>query len=90
MSILTTLEADLATAWSSVQHGAIWLFGAASAAKQDLETMEASNPMVQMAVKAGEAVAEAHGVPIQQIETAADDVLAAAQAIAGASPPAAS
>jgi len=80
-----TLEADIAAEASTVVHAAAWLLGMATMAQKDVQTLEASSPLVRDAIAAGEAAAAAHGVPVATIVTGAEAVLALAQQIGAAS-----
>jgi hypothetical protein len=84
---LATVEADIATAASSVEHAAAWLLGMAQLARKDVQTLEAASPLVKDAIVAGEAAAAAHGVPVAAIVTGAGQVLDLAQQIETASAP---
>ena len=80
---LATVEADIAAAATRVEHAAAWLLGMATLARKDLRTLEAQSPLVKDAIVAGEAAAEAHGVPVVAIVTGADAVLVARAAARG-------
>jgi hypothetical protein len=86
MSILAKIEIEGAQVLSFIEHGAAWLVGAAAAGKKDLSDLEASNPLVTVAVNAGIAAAEKHGVDVPAVENAAQSVLTLAQEIAAAAP----
>ena len=79
---LATVEADFAAAATRVEHAAAWLLGMAVLTRTDLRTLEAQSPLVKDAIVAGEAAAEAHGVPVVAIVTGADAVLSLAQQLA--------
>lgn len=87
---IATLEADIASAATRVEHAVAWLLGMAAVAQKDLQALEADSPLVKDAIIAGEAAATAHGVPVAQIVAGAEEVLAIAQkidAVAAGAPP---
>jgi hypothetical protein len=81
---LATVEADIASAASRIEHAAAWLLGMAALARKDVRTLEAQSPLVKDAITAGEAAAAAHGVPVAAIVTGADAVLSLAQQLEAA------
>lgn len=84
LDFLETLGPVVAEAEVQVQHAAIWLVTAARLAKKRLADLEASDPMIAMAVKSGEAVAAAHGIDVVSIENAGDEALKVALAMTAA------
>ena len=82
MTLLATLEAEGAAAISADRHAAAWLVGTAAEAQTDLSKVEADNPLVAAAITAGVGAAKEHGVPVDQINATAEDVLKLAQEIA--------
>jgi len=78
---MTTVEADIAAAATTVEHAVAWLLGMAQVAETDVRTLEAASPLVKDAIIAGEAAATAHGVPAAAIVAGAEEVLAMAQQI---------
>lgn len=86
MEFLNRLEALVKQAPAQIQHGALWLLGAVAAAGRWVHQLEASDPLVASAIKVGEAAAVSHGIPLMAIETAGEDLLKVAQAIAGQAP----
>ena len=81
-SILTKLEDVGRSGLTWIEHGAAYLVGAAAAAEQSLQSLEAASPLVKVAIDAGRAAAMSHGVPLDAIEGAGDAVLEAAKALA--------
>ncbi len=86
MMNMTTIEADIAAAATTVEHAVAWLIGMAQLAEKDLRTLEAASPLVRDAIIAGEAAATAHGVPAAAIVAGAEEVLAMAQQLSAVHP----
>jgi hypothetical protein len=88
-SVLTRLEAEVASIMQRIRSGAIWLVSHANTAQKDLSTMEADDPAVAAAVTLATSeiahVAASNPAVAQAIVTA-QDVLREAQTIAGAVP----
>jgi len=78
---LSTIEADIATTATTVEHACAWLLGMALLGQKDLRTLEAASPLVKDAIVAGEAAATAHGVPAAALVAGAEAVLAMAQQV---------
>lgn len=81
MSILNTIESEVFSAASVVEHCIASLVGMALVAQKDVQTLEADSPIVKDAIIAGEAAAAAHGVPVAEIATVAGEVLSGAQQV---------
>jgi hypothetical protein len=82
MTIVQKLEQIGHEGLTAVEHAAVWLVGKVAVAEESLTTLTASSPLISEALAAGIASAEAHGVPVVQIENAGETVLAAATAFA--------
>lgn len=87
MPLIATIEADIASVATRVQHAVAWLLGMAAVAQKDVQTLEADSPLVKDAIIAGEAAATAHGVPVAAIVAGAEEVLTIAQQIDAATSP---
>ncbi len=84
MTITETIVAEAQSVAAHIRHAALWLIGAITEAKKEIETLEASDPLVATAVTVGTAWATAQGIPVPAIEGAADAVLALARCVAAA------
>jgi hypothetical protein len=82
MSVINTLENVGHAAMTAVEHAAAWLVGTIATAETSLASLEATSPLVAEAIAAGEASAQAHGVPITAIADAGSAVLTAAKELA--------
>lgn len=85
MTITETIVAETQSVAAHIRHAALWLIGAITEAKKEIETLEASDPLVATAVSVGTAWVTAHGVPVPAIEGTADAVLIVAKTVAAGS-----
>ena len=83
-SILAKLEDVGRAGLTWVEHAALNLVGAVATAEQTVNSLEASSPLVKVAIDAGIAAAQSHGVPVGAIENAEEQVIAAASGVAAA------
>lgn len=90
MSFLDDIEAKVIQALAAEHHAALWLIGLVTAGKKDWDTLNASSPLVQVAVQTGLAAAEKHGVvtpqELQDAQAIGDKALQLAKDIAGVAP----
>jgi hypothetical protein len=90
MSFLDDMEAKIVQALAAEHHAALWLVGLVTAGKKDWDTLNASSPLVQVAVQTGIAAAEKHGVvtsqELQDAQAVGDKALQLAKDIAGVTP----
>lgn len=92
LTIVQKLEQMGHQALDATEHAAVRLVGEVAVLDTSLHNLEASSPLVQMAIQSGLQSARNYGIPVDALEVVAEDVLAAAKAFAAglAEPPASS
>lgn len=82
MNVIETMETEGRKALTWLQLAALRLVGESAKAGAYLGEMESEHKLVKVAIDAGIAEAEAHGLPVEAIEDAGAKVIAVAKEIA--------
>jgi hypothetical protein len=81
-TIIQKLETVGHESLDAVEHAAAWLVGKVAMCGESLQTLEKSSPLFAEAWTAGVTAAEAHGVPVVEVEDVFVAVMTAAKTLA--------
>jgi hypothetical protein len=88
MTILDTVHAEFQHWAEYIKHGAAWLVGSATMLEKSVADFEASDPLVKEAADLAHSWAQAHGIPIADMEATANQILHLLNNVAGTPNPA--